>query len=367
MIINGISAYNSNNLNKPIYNNKFSGSSIQRDVSNGYYQFAKNYLALDAFLERTLLKPLLNSPYSIVNTTGKVLNTISTHLLKYDFQARVSVMKWGKIAIRPPIGAFSTVLYLGIIPSRLYAASLRPNIDKGEYLDILIRDLLGITAFVFLLDPARNNFAKFLGKSSGLVLTKPDGQAYGYSELVNLYRLNHPNRLIYITSERKNIRGIHTAFKQLEAHSIIRKLCSINPAFKKSLHQFRDSMFEMTNEMSRFGRQADQSTIFQKALKDPKIQDMAQKGYKMAISLERELHQQIYSPVTHIGKLGLKFNKLYQTPSVSRVFAQFACNKRVLIDVLGFTLTIAILGWGLTAFNEWYTNFRRGGQKIKER
>lgn len=332
-------------------------------VSTRSYTIAKNFLALDTFIEQKYLKTLLHSKNGFLKSTGNILNTVSQALFKYDFQKRIPFFNMGKIAIEPPKGAFGSILYLGIIPSRLYAASLRPNVDKGEYIDILIRDLVGITAFVFMLGPLRNYFAKYLGKSTGLNLLNSENRALGYSELVNMYRINHPNRLIYIASDRRNYRGMMSAMKQLNEHTVVQQLKKMSPDFKQRYSEMRDFMLQFIDEMTKRGYSKNQ---FHQATKDPEIRTLANKGYKMMMALERDLQREIYSPVANIGKLGLKFSKLYQAPSVSRVFAQFACGKRVWVDVLGFALTIAFMGYGLTAFNEWYTNYRRGNQKIKE-
>jgi hypothetical protein len=336
---------------------RFSG---RGDTAGGpMHRAASGFLSIHENFMASTVNKMLESKSPMTKRAGGALKVLSNSLLTHDFSKRVPMFNWGKVAVRPPLGALGISFYLGIIPSRLYAATKRPDTDPGEYLDIIIRDVLSISAFVYALEPCRNFVGNILEKRTGLKFME-HGEAMGYGSIDDLYRVTHPNRLLQLVSNPANHKGVRTVLRAMGNNKYLNAFYKEEPQVLKQFDQFKGLMNAMMEDVQRrkLGGQ------FGKVLNDPALRQMAKDGYGMVNQMESRLQNRFFSQAGDLAKKGVRIRDLYKVPTFKNMFAMAANASRVWIDVAGFAIVIGFLGFGVTKFNEWYTEMRENKRRI---
>lgn len=311
------------------------------------YNAASRFLTLPQWFEKTVLVPLQKNPKA--NPIRLKLANVATVFLDHDYVKRISMFNWGKVAIRPPLGSLGLIIYLGAMPSRLYAASLRPDTDKGEYLDIIIRDLVSISAFVFWLDPMRKftaNMFKHFGRSNTLSYKN---EIFSYNEMDTLYRLTHPNRLLSLVSRRSRHKRVVAALETTLKNKNFVALMKQKPEIARNVEAFTAVFKQMRGFIVK-----DMDNNYEKVHGHPELRKLANKGYDLAQKIETGI-------INYLKKnAGTKIGHI---PSFKNAFAAAGSQGRLWIDLISFAAVTAFLGFGVTWFNEWFTAWRTGEKK----
>lgn len=317
------------------------------------YRAASQFLTMDSRFEDFLVKPLLKSDNLQTKRFGAFLEVLGKSFLPQDFAKRTPLFNWGKVGVRPPNGAMGITLYFGIIPSRMYAATKRPDIDKGEYLDILIRDVTGITFFLYALEPIRNFIGRALEKRRGIKFMQ-HGEALSYDALDDMYRVTHPNRLLQLARKPENHKGVRRALDYMANNRYMKAFLQEDAVAMDQFTRFKQVIGDMMKTVSKDKGLQKHSAIMNHA----GMRDLAKEGYQLLHQLEHLANERYFGAARHVSARGLRVSGLSQVPSFKNMFARVAVGSRVGIDFAGFAIVTIFLGWGITRFNEWFTEYR---------
>ncbi len=293
---------------------------------------------------------------------GETVNNLAkgfiTRLADHDYREVASPGIFGRVLVEPPQGALFAILYLFTISGRLkHALNRAVGGDSRELRDIMIRDIPSITIFLYGLNPAMNAMSKGLEKIGGLRLS-PKGvfNSYKYFQLDEMYTLHGHNQLQALMSDGFNEKGVAKAIAGVRNNKFLRG----EPMVQNVLAQFEESL--MAGFKISKGAGFDAANPAHLA----QLEQHAKRAFGHLNYLEQLRHQQYLNP-THqlestIGSSSFKrfigrFRGGLESaiPSFRKMFTTHAQSYRVGVSAFGYAIIIGLLGYGVTAFNKWYT------------
>ena len=281
-----------------------------------------------------------------------------TRLADHDYREVASPGIFGSVLVEPPQGALFAILYLFTISGRLkHALNRAVGGDSRELRDIMIRDIPSITIFLYGLNPAMNAMSKGLEKIGGLRLS-PKGvfNAYKYFQLDEMYTVHGPNQLQSLMADGFNEKGVAKAIAGVRRNSYLRG----EPAMQNALTQFENALmagfkvskgagFDAANpihlaQLDLHAKQAFQHLNFMEQMR-------AQSLLNPTHQLESSLGSSAVKRAISRFRGGLES----AVPSFRKMFTTHAQMGRVGVSAFGYAIIIGLLGYGVTAFNKWYT------------
>ena len=293
---------------------------------------------------------------------GETVNNLAkgflTRLADHDYREVASPGIFGRVLVEPPQGALFAILYLFTISGRLkHALNRAVGGDSRELRDIMIRDIPSITIFLYGLNPAMNAMSKGLEKMGGLRLS-PKGvfNSYKYFQLDEMYTVHGPNQLQAMMADGFNEKGVAKAIAGVRRN----KFLNGEPQFQNVLTQFEEALMK--------GFKITKSAGFDAANPAHLAQlDVHAKQAFQHLNFLEGMRQTAFLEPTHKLESAMGSNVFKRTisrfrggiesviPSFRKMFTTHAQMGRVGVSAFGYAIIIGLLGYGVTAFNKWYT------------
>ncbi len=331
---------------------RFSGNKAAAPSGNAAFKAADAYLTMTQrfvdFVERNIIgKNTKGFAYQF----GTFLKKNAEFVLDHDYKklAKLTLPKFppfwnqqlrlGRIVVSPPMGAMFVLLFGFTLIGRLkHAFDRAMGGDKRELRDIAFRDLPTFLIILYMLEPLTNKIGKWLQKFRGIRLLHGD-EMLAYPQLKTNFQINSKNRLMSILQDSTNHKGVINAINKLLRNN------NLTSGLKNHLTEFKSLI---TNIISTAGK-ADQAGLVR--INEALVEKAFHKVQTMDSLLDatrKSMNQTFVQKITNgfIGKNIIPFNEM---------FSQYAKVSRVGADLLGFSIVIGLLGFGVTAFNKWLT------------
>lgn len=287
----------------------------------------------------------------IAAATVKKLGKLGQMITSYDFHEFPEVVL-GKLKFKvsePPIGAMMLLLYPFTMGPRLLRAYERgqKNNDYREVGDVLRRDGIAITIFLFLLKPLLTRMNKLKQKFDGLTVVDPKaGSLLTYSQFAN-YKLDSEKALLAILREG-NGKGLLRAVKALN---------------DRGLAKLGEN--QLSGHVTRLQELVPQLVdAFDK--KQPNVQKLAKEVIK-----EIRAAEAVTAQVEKIARAGGS-GKLAQSAGALKgefegFVTKYAKTRRLPVDVLGFAIVVGAIGWFPVWFNSLWNKKKFEEEQMKAR
>lgn len=286
----------------------------------------------------------------IVRQIGNFFKTV----FDYDYRQFFQLNFKDKIRFlisEPPIGALMFLLFPATIIPRLLRAQERgkKNNDNREFADILRRDLLTITTFLFMLNPLLNLLNKIKQKTSGLQLVdEKTNKTLNYFQFRN-YEITGPHILEALLKSNSG-KGLEKALVETVDRTLLtlpdgEKLLSLTMQdvksgkvqndFTKKLIELKQGIRELVAAHARGGDiKAESQRVF-------KLVE------KCNIAVNKVIEDlQNNNASKDLIKQAMKHKDAFKDAVVNR-----AKRGRLPQDLLGLALVVLAIGWFPTWFN----------------
>jgi hypothetical protein len=284
-------------------------------------------------------------PQGLFQRAVMSLSKFGRTLADWDFR---EFSQAGKLKVTSaPIGAACFLFFAVMMGARLHAALKRGkenHNDFREVKDILVRDSISISLFVFGLKALTTLFNKFYQKlpgTGGLQLIDPhSGEVLSYSRFAN-YRLDSEHALVSLIREGGG-EGLKKALQKLYSGGLFEVG---GEAAKKHLDTALEDLPELIRQVTTT------SPIDAKGQKE--IMALARGIYKHLEAGDDVLKEWLASSQKTGIKQAVRMAENAQGAFRDSVI-RFAQNRRLPADILGFILIVCMLGW----FPGWFNAMR---------
>jgi hypothetical protein len=262
--------------------------------------------------------------------------------MEYDY-SRQSSVHLGRLRFKvatPPVGALMLMLYVCTIPPRMYQAYRRgkKENDRREVYDVMRRDIISVTVFIFGLNVLKKVLGKRFQKHYHVNLfDDKTGEMLSYSQFSN-YRLNSLQRLKGILNEG-NEKGLHRAIDGLHDHRLAE--LSGDHRLKEALSTLKESMVQLCQMKADAPQRDKQIEALYQALQS--AETIRQQVQKDVLKSDRK----------HGAKLAEKLNE-----PIPNVLETYAKHSRLPSDMISFGLVAVLLGWFPVWFNKTWNQWQ---------
>lgn len=286
------------------------------------------------------------------------------NFLDQDYREMASLPKLGKVVAEPPMGALALLLFGFTLGGRVdHALKRAKEGDYREIRDICVRDLTTFVLILFALKPIVKGMSKWLENINGIELVKPNmpfGEGvYGFSDLSNMYRVVDPNSLVRIWSNPKNHKGM------LQAIDKAMKNPALKPVTRNLMEQYRSVIAQGIAIAEKHQKNPAKAARMTEALGK-----MADKAFNVLQRLEARYARDLAKTKTGAYFSENLFSRMgkflvSRAPAASEIFSHYARGARVWSVVVANLIQVLLLGFGVTAFNQWFTE-REYQKKLAE-
>lgn len=340
---------NSVQPNKFAVQPRFQGTTAPLNLlESKLYPLADGFLRMPQLAEGVIKRNMLHSKAgSVQKWIGSKLISVAKNVLDHDYKEVVPLPKLGRIVVEPPMGALVALLFGFTLGGRLTHAIHRAvGGDKRELRDIVCRDIPTFTLILFALKPMMAAMSKGLEKFKGIELVQ-GAKVFGYSELEDIYRVTSTNRLKSILVNPKNHKGVLAAIdRTMENPSLAHNARALLTRFRRAVK----SAINLVPEGGKYNQQ---------------VLDTIDKPAREAFKVLQQLDANHSKYISRIGKGRCLVNQGFvekfirkfkgNVPAFKDMFAAYAKSSRVWANVVAYGMVIGLLGFGVTAFNQWFT------------
>ncbi len=274
-------------------------------------------------------------------------------LFSMDFQEVPFLPKIGHFGAEIPLGVMLVLAYGFMVGGRVQHALKRAsNGDKREVRDIIFRDIPTITILIMGFPILLRVLTRGLIEPIRGIQMMNTQSLFKYSELENMYRVLDSNRLVSLLKNKQNHKGLIQAIDKVMGN---RSLSGVSRGL-----------------LNRFKRRIEEGIKLVKTSNNPKqLEDIAKQAFGFLKRLDADRAKYLKSlgagnTTASKGLLGKLTSWFSQTlPPFNEMFSRYAKNSRVWGDAAAFAISIGVLGYGITWFNQWYTE--REFQKLQAR
>jgi hypothetical protein len=275
---------------------------------------------------------------------------------------------FGTSLVQPPMGMLSYLLFPLTIGPRVIRAYERgkPYNDYREIGDILRRDLLTVTIFLYGLDPLNRVLMGAQQKLSGLKLLQGH-DLLKYSDIDRYYSLSHPEgwRTLVSMLDDGHEKGLRKAMTGLYDGGLAKQG---EPKLQKLIGQVTEKLEDLMAAHQYHRRFTPTAT----SRLHPEVAEKAQSAVRVLQHLEAErvhLAKPAAQAMANLQKqgrlatLGHAVGELFRRPSAATLanrlpkFTEFvaecARTARNQVDVLSFGLIVVAIGWLPLFINQW--------------
>lgn len=305
---------------------------------------ADTFFQWPALIDSYFTKNWLASSNPVKRWVGVPLKTVVGAFSNHDYSKSFSIGGLGKAGVSPPLGAIATIVIPVTLLGRLYCSMKRSSdVDSRELGDILRRDIPTLAILVYMLDPLVNTMSHMIQRGLGLQLMThlkdankgtsllaqiktgftSSAEPLKYTQLDRYYYLNSPTRLAGLINEPFNQRGLTNALKRFGKNNLSTAQETVYKAFATQL--------QLAMRLAR----------------------------KQPLTADSPAIQGLFKTLEHFDSLAAKAaSNGGKVLKIREFIAGYAKLARHVSAFTGLAIVVGLLGFGVTAFNEWWSIFQ---------
>ncbi len=292
---------------------------------------SKQYLTFDSTVDKYFSNKEKSIKSPVLKKILKPIKSLAVMLTSYDFNHFINSKTPRARIAEPPLGALMLMMYIGLLGARAARGWQRgkpPGSAQGqkrdyrEMLDVLRRDMWGITFYIFGFGVVNRLLVNRAQKRKKLILQNKEGKTYTFTQHDLNARLSSA-QVLQAHYDKGNKQALLKAANNNSYMGVPQFIARRYPELRKQL--------------------ADSVNVFRSALRNADFALATEQLEKLDTMRDSVVKQMSKNSTLTAKKLG-RLTK--QWPEYKDFLARYLQHKRIPMDVTSFGLLFVLIGYG---------------------